>query len=209
MVQFHLKNFDFKTDSWSTQGYICLLCWLAFYWNTCGSPVIKCLCFFVIFFFSFATKWKNCAIVPSGHWAFNTMTTNCDPMRCSHADHACYLDDDWRCHAQTGPGHMTNTRFLLIKLFCRSFCISTCLDYDHLKHYSANARNTYRRIHKSYCSWPIHTKRCYWAVRMKAMKALYALYAKYVNFLVEKRTLVEKSKIINMKPNCIYSMQPI
>ena len=44
---------------------------------------------------------------------------------------------------------------------------------------------------------------------MKAMKALYALYAKYVNFLVEKRTLVEKSKIINMKPNCIYSMQPI
>ena len=33
---------------------------------------------------------------------------NCDPMRCSHADHACYLDDDWRCHARTGPGHMTN-----------------------------------------------------------------------------------------------------
>ena len=29
-------------------------------------------------------------------------------MRCSHADHACYLDDDWRCHARTGPGHMTN-----------------------------------------------------------------------------------------------------
>ena len=26
MVQFHFKNFDFKTDSWSTQGYICLLC---------------------------------------------------------------------------------------------------------------------------------------------------------------------------------------
>ena len=41
------------------------------------------------------------------------------------------------------------------------------------------------------------------------MKAMKALYAKYVNFLVEKRTLVEKSKIINMKPNCIYSMQPI
>ena len=30
LVQFHLKNFDFKTDSWSTQGYICLLCSLAF-----------------------------------------------------------------------------------------------------------------------------------------------------------------------------------
>ena len=78
------------------------------YWDTCGSPVIKRLCFFVVFFFSSATKWKNCAIVPSGHWALNTMTTNCDPMRCSHADHACYLDDDWRCHARTGPGHMTN-----------------------------------------------------------------------------------------------------
>ena len=44
---------------------------------------------------------------------------------------------------------------------------------------------------------------------MKAIKALYALYAKYVNFSFEKRTLVEKGKIINMKPNCIYSMQPI
>ena len=124
----------------------------AYYWDTCGSPVIKCS-----LFFSSATKWKNCAIVPSGHWALNTMTTNCDPMRCSHADHACYLDDDWRCHARTGPGHMTNTRFLLIKLFCQSFCISTCLDYDHLEHYGANAQNTYRRIHKSYCSRPIHT----------------------------------------------------
>ena len=28
--------------------------------------------------------------------------------RCSHADHVCYLDDDWCCHAPTGPGHMTN-----------------------------------------------------------------------------------------------------
>ena len=31
--------------------------------------------------------------------------------------------------------------------------------------------------------------------RLKAMKALYALYAKYTNVLVEKHTLVEKSKI--------------
>ena len=48
--------------------------------------------------------------------------------------------------------------------------------------------------------------------RLKAMKALYALYAlcaKYANVLVEKRTLVEKSKILNLKPNCIYSMQSI
>ena len=49
--------------------------------------------------------------------------------------------------------------------------------------------------------------------RLKAMKALYALYAlytlhaKYTNVLVEKRTLVEKSKIWNLKPNCIYSRQ--
>ena len=98
-----------RTFSYSPQHY---------YWDTCGSPVIKCLCFLssFFFFFSSATKWKNCAIVPRGHWALNTMTTNCDPMRCSHADHACYLDDDWRCHARTGPGHMTNTRFLPIKL---------------------------------------------------------------------------------------------
>ena len=27
--------------------------------------------------------------------------------------------------------------------------------------YGANAQNTYRRVHKSYCLWPIHTKRCY------------------------------------------------
>ena len=40
-----------------------------------------------------------------------------------------------------------------------------------------------------------------------ASYALYALYAKYANVLVEKRTLVEKSKILNLKPNCIYSMQ--
>ena len=25
------------------------------------------------------------------HNGLNTMTTNCDPMKCSHADHACYL----------------------------------------------------------------------------------------------------------------------
>ena len=45
---------------------------------------------------------------------------------------------------------------------------------------------------------------------LKAMKALYALYTlctKYANVLVEKRTFVEKSKILNLKPNCICSMQ--
>ena len=44
--------------------------------------------------------------------------------------------------------------------------------------------------------------------RLKAMKALYALQAMkalYANVL----TLVEKSKILHLKPNCIYSMQSI
>ena len=44
---------------------------------------------------------------------------------------------------------------------------------------------------------------------MKALNTLYALYAKYGNVLVEKRTIVVKSKIWNLKPNCIYSMQSI
>ena len=45
--------------------------------------------------------------------------------------------------------------------------------------------------------------------RLKAMKALCALYAKYANVLVEKRTLTEKSTILNLKPNCTFSMQSI
>ena len=52
-----------------------------------------------------------------------------------------------------------------------SFCISTRLDYDHLEHYGANAQNTYRRIHKSYCSRPIYTKRCYWAVSLERIES--------------------------------------
>ena len=50
---------------------------------------------------------------------------------------------------------------------------------------------------------------------MKALNALYALYAKYAkyaNVLVEKRTLVEKSKIWNLKSETklhILSMQSI
>ena len=50
-----------------------------------GIPVVaqslNAFVFFVVFYFSSATKWKNCAIVPSGHWALNTMTTNRDPRR--------------------------------------------------------------------------------------------------------------------------------
>ena len=79
---------------------------MLFYLETVVAQSLKAFCRFC--FFSSATKWKDCAIVPSGHWALNTMTTNCDPMRCSHADHTCCLDDESRCHARTGPGHMTN-----------------------------------------------------------------------------------------------------
>ena len=39
---------------------------------------------------------------------------------------------------------------LLIYLFGHLFCISTYLDCDLLKHYGANAQNTYRRMYKSY-----------------------------------------------------------
>ena len=63
------------------------------------------------------------------------------------------------------------TRFLLINLFCQSFCMSTCLDYDHLKHYDAHVQNTYRRIHRSYCSRPVHTKRCYLAVILERIES--------------------------------------
>ena len=147
--------------------------------------------------------------------------------RCSHADHVCYLDDDWRCHAWTGPGNMTNDESFANKtlLSANLYLFWSCsfgyggytfLGYDYPELYGANAQNTYRRIHKSYCSRLIHTKRCCWAVfleriesralealyALKAMKALcasYAMYAKYANVLVEKRTLVEKSKIWNLK----------
>ena len=86
------------------------------------------------------------------------------------------------------------------------------MGYDYLELYGANAQNTCRRIHRSYCSQPIHTKRCYWAVFLKriesrTLKTMKALYAKYANVLVVKRTLVEKIKFLNLKPNCIYSMQ--
>ena len=102
------------TSDIHNSGEVLIKAFVSNYWDTCGSPVIKCLCFFVVFFFS-STKWKNCATVPRGHWALNTMTTTCDPMRCSRADHACYLDDDWRCHARTGPGHMMNHEIFSFK----------------------------------------------------------------------------------------------
>ena len=35
---------------------------------------------------------------------------------------------------------------------------ATFLVYDYLELYGANAQNTYRHIHKSYCSPSVHTK---------------------------------------------------
>ena len=101
------------------------------------------------------------------------------------------------------------TRYLDIKLFCQplqplcicsgvvvlamkvrrfwfTITIFTYNFYNYVELYGANIQNTYRHIHKSYCSRPIHTKRCYWAIemrcywnglsreRLKAMKALHA-----------------------------------
>ena len=44
-------------------------------------------------------------------------------------------------------------------------------------------------------------------IESRTLKTMKALYAKYANVLVVKRTLVEKIKFLNLKPNCIYSMQ--
>ena len=47
-------------------------------------------------------------------------------------------------------------------------------------------------------------KALYALYALYVLYALYALYAKYANILVEKRTLVEKSKILNLKPNLMF-----
>ena len=114
-------------------------------------------------------------------------------MRCSHTDHACYPSTPWQLTVIQWGVHMLITRvilmmidvvmhgqgqvtwrttiFFIIKLFCRSFCIWTCLDYGHMEHYGTNAQNTYRRIHNSYCLRPVHTKRCYWAVILERIES--------------------------------------
>ena len=111
-IRIVFKFKDCKLHLWKTKVRVLFRCESLHACQSLAPLVVaqlKCHCFFVVFFFfSSAAKWKNCAIVPSGHWAPNTTTTNCDPMKCSHADHACYIDDDWRCHARTGPGHMTS-----------------------------------------------------------------------------------------------------
>ena len=120
-----------------------------FYWDTCGSPVIKCLCFFCLFFSS-TTKWENGAIVPvvigpSTPWHLTVIQWGIHML----ITRVILMMVDVVMHRQ-GRVTWRITRFLLIKLFCQSFCISTYLDCDLLEHYGANAQNTYRRIYKSY-----------------------------------------------------------
>ena len=82
------------------------------------------------------------------------------------------------------------------------------MDYDHLEHYGANAQNKIlkdayiSRIVRGQSTLKDVTEKLFWngfsRERLKAMKALNALealYAKYANVLVEKRTLVVKSKV--------------
>ena len=68
-------------------------------------------CFFVVIFFFLRHKIGK--LRNNIQWSLGPQ--DCDLMRCSHADHACYLDDDWRYHARTGPGHMTNNEIFAYK----------------------------------------------------------------------------------------------
>ena len=132
----------------------------------------------------------------------------------------CYLDDDWRCHARTGPGHMTSTRFLLRNSFVGRFVFQRVwitITWSIIAQTLEILTDAYTsRIVRGQSTLKDVIERYFWnglsRKRLKAMKALYALYAlyaKYANVLVKKRTLVEKSKIWNLKPNCIYYLQSI
>ena len=117
-----MKSFIFGRGRTQIPWWACLFD--SHYWDTCGSPVIKCLCFSVVFSFSSATKWKICAIVPSGHWALNTMTTNCDQMRVkvfTYWSRVILMMTDVVMHGESRVTWRT-TRFLLKTLFCQPFC---------------------------------------------------------------------------------------
>ena len=49
----------------------------------------------------------------------------------------------------------------------------------------------------------------HWKLWKPCMPCMPSVPMSCLFLLVEKRTLVEKSKILNLKPNCIYSMQSI
>ena len=109
-------------------------------------------------------------------------------------------------------------RFLLVKLFCQPFCIGfgvvvlamevqwfwfTIIWSFMVQTLKKLIDSSYRRrIVRGQSILKDVVERYVWnglsRERLKAVKALYALYAlyaKYTNVLVEKRTLVEKSKI--------------
>ena len=139
--------------------------------------------FFVVFFFpppldGKNEEWYPVVIGPSAPWQLTVIQWGVHML----ITRAILMMIDVVMH---GQGRVTwrTTRFLLIKLFCQSFCISTCLDYDHLEHYGANAQNTYRRIHKSYCSRPIHTKRCYWADWVANAWKLWKIWMPWIPFM--------------------------
>ena len=99
-----------------------------FYWDTCDSPVIRCLCFLVVFYFSSATKWKNCAIVPvaiepSTPWQLTVIQWGVHML----ITHVILMMIDVVIHRQ-GWVTWRTTRFSLIKLFYQPCFISTCLD---------------------------------------------------------------------------------
>ena len=117
-----------------------------------------------------------------------------------------------------GQGRVTRRtmRFLLIKLFCQPFCICSGVVVLAMEvqwfwftiTWSFMVQTLEILIDSSYRSRIVRgqsTLKDVWnglsRERLKAMKALYALnalyalYALYTNVLVEKRTLVEKSKI--------------
>ena len=139
------------------------------------------------------------------------MTTNCNPMKCSHADHAYYVDDDWRCHARTGPGHMTNHGIFAYKtlVFQRVWITVT----------RSITAQTLKILTDAYTSRivRVHAKRCYWAVILEriesptlesheSLECFVCLVCQVCQCLSWKTSLVVKSKIWNLKPNCIYSM---
>ena len=132
---------------------------------------------------------------------------------------------------------MTNTRFLLIKFFRLSLRICcgvvvlamevvrfwVTITWSFMVQTAKILTDAYTsRIVRGQSTLKDFIERYFWnglsRERLKARKALYALiamkalcalYAKYTNVLVEKPRLVEKRKMLNLKPKCIYSVQSI
>ena len=110
------------------------------------------------------------------------MTTNRDPMRvkvftCWSRELSwwwltlSYTDRAGTNHKVFAYKTLLSTMLYLFQGCCFGDGSSTILVYDYLELYGTNAQNTYRRIHKSYCSRPIHTKRCYWAVILERIES--------------------------------------